>query len=335
MRILHAVRSDGFAGVERHVARLARGQAEAGEAVVVVGGEPAAMARELDGVPHLPAASLPDVAQALRRHGRRADVVHVHMTAAEVAAGLALWSAHPAVVTTRHFARPRGSGAAGPLVAAAARRPLRAQIAISHYVARHVDGPTTVVHPGVDVAPHDPAAREKVVLVLQRLEPEKATDVALRAFAASGVAAEGWRLRVAGAGSREPALRRLAERLRLDVEFLGHHRDAPALLRTAGVLLAPCPVEGLGLSVLEAMAHGLPVVAADAGGHTELLGGLDPRALFPAGDSDAAADHLRRLVDDDVGRVAYGEAAARRQRAGFTLATQVAETGAVYRGVLS
>ncbi|MFP3714111.1 glycosyltransferase family 4 protein [Puerhibacterium sp. TATVAM-FAB25] len=335
MRILHAVRSDGFAGVERHVARLARGQAAAGETVVVVGGEPAAMARELDGVAHLPAASMPDVAAALRRHGRRADVVHVHMTAAEVAAGLALWSPHPAVVATRHFARPRGSGPTGPLVAATARRPLRAQIAISHYVARHVDGPTTVVHPGVDVAEQDAEAREPVVLVLQRLEPEKATDVALRAFAASGVAAEGWRLRVAGAGSREPALRRLAERLGLDVEFLGHHRDAPALLRTAGILLAPCPVEGLGLSVLEAMAHGLPVVAADAGGHTELLAGLDPRALFPAGDSDAAAHHLRALADDEVGRWAYGAAAAHRQRTRFTLADQVAATGAVYQGVLA
>jgi glycosyltransferase involved in cell wall biosynthesis len=83
------------------------------------------------------------------------------------------------------------------------------------------------------------------------------------------------------------------------------------------------------------MAHGVPVVAADAGGHTELLAGLDPRALFPAGDSDAAADHLRRLVGDDVGRWAYGAAAAQRQRERFTLAEQVAATGAVYRSVLS
>ncbi|MGW8567316.1 glycosyltransferase family 4 protein [Isoptericola sp. NPDC055881] len=336
MRILHAVRSDGFAGVERHVARLARAQAAAGQDVTVVGGEPVSMAAELHGVAHLPGGGMTDVARALRTHGSRADVVHLHMTAAEVAASLALWSPRgPAVVSTRHFARPRGTGWSAPVVAAVARRPVRAQIAVSRYVATSVDGPATVVHPGVDApAGADPAARLPVVLVLQRLEAEKATDVALRAFAASGVAADGWTLRVAGTGSCTGALRTLAHRLGVDAEFLGHVDDVADLLRTAGVLLAPCPVEGLGLSVLEAMAHGLPVVAADAGGHTELLGGLDERALFLPGDVPQAAERLRDLVADPTGRERYSQAVRTRQRTTFTLDAQVAGTDHVYRSVL-
>ena len=47
------------------------------------------------------------------------------------------------------------------------------------------------------------------------------------------------------------------------------------------MLIAPCPVEGLGLTLLEAMAGGLPVVAAEAAGHLDVLAGLDSRAMFP------------------------------------------------------
>ncbi|GAA1988209.1 glycosyltransferase family 4 protein [Isoptericola halotolerans] len=331
---MHAVRSDGFAGVERHVARLARAQAHHGDDVTVVGGAADDMRRELDGVRHLEARTVPEVARRLAGHGRGADVVHVHMTAAEIAAGLVPWARHrPAVVATRHFAAPRGSGRTGPFVARLARHAVQAQIAVSRYVADHVDGPTTVVYPGVDVAPST-AEQERVVLVLQRLEPEKATDVALRAVASSGMLHHGWRLQVAGTGSQAAELAALADRLGLRAELLGHRADVDELLGSAGILLAPCPVEGLGLSVLEAMAHALPVVAADAGGHTELLAGLDDRALFPPGDAATAGDRLRALAADDAGRAAYGRAAAARQRARYTLAAQVAGTADVYEELL-
>ena len=333
MRIVHAVRSDGFAGVERHVARRARSQARGGDDVLVVGGAADGMVPELDGVPHLEAATVPEVARQLAVHGRRADVVHVHMTAAEIAAGLVHWSRHrPAVVATRHFAAPRGRGPGGPVVARLARRAVQAQMAVSRYVADHVDGTATVVYPGVDVVTAR-VPRERVVLVLQRLEPEKATEVALRAVARSGLTRRGWTVRVAGTGSQARAVAELAERLGIDAELLGHRADAGRLLSSAGVLLAPCPVEGLGLSVLEAMAHGLPVVAADAGGHSELLAGLDPRGLFPPGDDAAAAERLQALADDDEGRAAYGAAAAARQRECYTLAAQVDRTSAVYQGL--
>ncbi|GAA4720003.1 glycosyltransferase family 4 protein [Isoptericola chiayiensis] len=334
MRIVHAVRSDGFAGVERHVARLARAQAERGEDVLVIGGSPPDMVRELGGVLHRPASTVRDVARELQVHGRWSDVVHVHMTAAEIAAGLTVRGSRqgPAVVTTRHFAAPRGRGLQGPAVAAIARRAVSAQIAISEFVADHVDGPSTVVHPGVHTAPRGDH-QQKVILILQRLEKEKETALAIRAAAASGLTELGWRVRIAGTGTERDRLGALSSELALDVEFLGHRSDVPDLMDKSGLLLAPCAVEGLGLSVLEAMARSLPVVAADAGGHAELLAGLDERALFTPGDVRDAGDRLRSLALDDRGRRAYGHAAASRQRERFTLEAQVAGTAAVYRSL--
>lgn len=346
MRVLHAVRSDGFAGVERHVATLARAQASAGHDVVVVGGATGPTTRAAGpAVRHRPAATTADVVRALvaaascRTGAPPPDVVHVHMTAAEAAATLAgLRVRLPPVVSTRHFAHPRGSGPAGPLVAAVARRRVTAQLAISEYVAARVDGAGVVVRPGV--APRDDAtpaaARERVVLMAQRLEPEKRTDLGVRAFAASGLAERGWRLLVAGDGSRAGAVRALADGLGVGhaVELLGARDDVEALVRRAALLLAPCPAEGLGLTVLEAMAAGLPVVATAAGGHLETLGGLDPLGLYPPAEPGQAATRLARLAADPARRDAYARAAQARQRREFTPDRQAAGTLAVYRDVL-
>src|SRR6185436_15669845 len=121
------------------------------------------------------------------------------------------------------------------------------------------------------------------------------TDVAVRAFAASGLANDGWRLTIAGDGALRGELEDLAASLRLGgaAEFLGHRRDMWELMRSTGVLLAPRTDEAFGLSVVEAMARGLPVVAAGSGAHLETVGSAPGAALFIPGDSDDAAHLLR------------------------------------------
>ena len=342
LRILHAIRSDGFSGVEQIVLRLARAQAAAGHRVAVIGGATDRMRPGLDAakIPHVPAARTHEVTRAVRRLARQVDVINTHMTAADVGTVVGLWprprSLRPAVVATRHFAKPRGR--IGPLpVAALVGRTIDAQIAISSAVAAAIDGPSTVVHSGIEPRPlTDVLLRERVVLMAQRLQPEKRTDVGIRAFAASGLVDGGWSLEIAGIGPERDALEALARSLGVEeaVRFLGYRSDLPAVMDRAGLLVAPCPVEGLGLTVLEAMAGGLPVVAAGAAGHVDILEGLDPRAMFAPGDADEAGRHLRSLAGDDAGRNALSLAVRRRQQQSFSLASQLAATELVYRGVI-
>lgn len=338
VRILHAVPTDLFAGVERFVVELANSQVRAGDQVVVAGGEPAAMRAGLDRrIGHRRVRSTAALALLLARSRGQFDIVNVHMTAAELAAtGAGPVLATP-VVATCHFAHPRGagSGRARPVVARVAEAGLAAQIAVSRHVAQMVGDCATVVYSGVPERAMAAKEREPVVLVAQRLEPEKLADDALAIFAASGVRERGWRLHVAGTGSRRDALQEYAVALGIaDVtSFLGQRRDVEALMDRAAVLVAPTRVEGLGLTVLEAMAGGLPVLAARAGGHLETVGIVPGGRLYD--DVDDGAAQLAQLASDDLGRAAYGQALQSTQRERFTLAAQYAGTDAVYRRAMA
>ena len=340
LRIVHVVATDAFAGVERHVARLAASQHDVGHDVSVIGSAPTPMAAALGrpAVRCVPATTLTAAVRALGRAGR-VDVVNVHMTAAEVAAALSpgLWRVP--IVATRHFAARRGSTPAARVFTRLTSHRIAAQIAVSEYVAAHVEGRSTVVVSGVPPGrPDTPTsgARRRSVLVAQRLEVEKATEVAIEGFVASGLADDGWTLDIAGEGSQRTHLERLAadRGAAAAVHFLGFRMDVDELMAAAGIFLAPRPTEALGLSVLEAMAAGLPVVAAAAGGHLETVGTVRGAALFPPGDTGRLAGDLRRLAADEEARAAYGRELLAAQRARFTVEAQADATEAVYRSVL-
>ena len=340
LRIVHAVRSDGFAGVERYVSLLARTQAADGHEVRVVGGDPAQMAHELlaSKIPQAAAATVVETARALDAW-RAADILHLHMTAAEIAAVLAVRTWRVPAVCTRHFAQPRGTTWAGRTVGRwAVHRRIDAQIAVSQAVAETIDGPSTVVWPGVDAPAvvRSAAERERIVLIAQRLEPEKDTAVGLRAFAVSGLAGEGWRLRVAGVGSQRACLEAEAARLSIAhaIDFLGRRSDMAELMASASMLLAPCPHEHFGLSVVEAMGAGLPVVAVGAVGHLESVGLAEGAALFAAGGHEQAAALLAGLGRDADRRDIYAANLREIQRTHFTPRQQADGVEAVYRSVL-
>jgi glycosyltransferase involved in cell wall biosynthesis len=339
LTIVHVCCTNAFAGVERHLSELAAAQVALGHRVTIVGGhEPRVRAVAGEHVLVLPGAAIPVALRSLRRLPARPDLVNVHMTAAEVALSTATWLRRTPVVSTRHFASPRGTRRLTRAVIRGASRRVDAQIAVSQYVADHVDGASTVVLSGVRPEPDRVAAagRMRVVLVAQRLEREKHTDVAVRAFAASGLADAGWRLTIAGDGALRGELEELATSLRLGdaVEFLGHRRDVWELMRAAGVLLAPRTDEAFGLSVVEAMARGLPVVAAGSGAHLETVGSAPGAALFEPDDADGAASLLRELAGSREARDSYGARLPLVQRERFTVEQQALRTDVVYRRLL-
>jgi glycosyltransferase involved in cell wall biosynthesis len=328
--VVHVVRSDGFAGVERYIVDAATELAARGWRVGVIGGRPGVMRAELGAdIDYEPARTAWQVYRALRAMGS-ADIVHAHMTAAELPAALLKRRAGARLIVTRHFATPRGRSAAGRLAAAVIERRMDMQLAISQFVADATSSPCIVLHNGARVS-EQVAQRDRVVVTLQRLEPEKDTGTALRAWAASGLAARDWRLVVHGTGSAEPELRALATELGIEdtVTFAGFVDDPRTALRGAEVMLATARAEPFGLAVVEAMAEGTPVIATRAGAHPETLG--QDGAYFAPGDVEGCAAQLVRLAESEVQRRALGDRLRERQRTMFSIAAHVDNLEALYR----
>lgn len=334
-RVVHVVRSDAFAGVERYITYVAPALRRRGVDVVVIGGDPRAMAAALGpaGVRHLGATTTLQAVRQLVRC-RPVDLVHTHMAAAEVAAVTAAPVTRAPIVTTRHFAARRGRSPAGRLAAPVVDAAVRCEIAISRFVARAIGRPCVVVPNGVpDQALASGAP--PVVLMAQRLESEKDVGAGIRAWAAAGLETAGWRLVVAGEGSMAPELRRLAasEGVAASVDFVGRHDGLDALLSRAAIFLSTAPAEPFGLSVVEAMARGVPVVAAAGGGHLETVGCCTTEWLFPPGDHATCAERVTALVADEAGRTAYGRQLQEVQRRCFGLEAHVDRLVALYDAV--
>ncbi|MCW4458871.1 glycosyltransferase family 4 protein [Microbacterium sp. MPKO10] len=335
--VVHLTCSDAFAGVERYVSLLAPCQVERGWRVTVIGGAPEPMSRALEGTGarFIPAASLRSGRAALRSISP-ADIVNTHMSQADLAGIMATPTSPARLVSTRHFAAPRGRSPAVRAAFSVARSRFAAQIAISHFVAGNIGEPSSVVHTGVTNAPAGECARP-IVLMAQRLEPEKATHVAIAAWAASRAPADGWELHIAGDGRERERLEQQAQTLGVgrSVRFLGHQDHVRALMPEAGLFLAPTAREGLGLSVLEAMACALPVVASASGGHAETIGSVTGALLFRPGDVEEAARQIDFAVAHADARRQYGLRARNVQRERFTVRSQAEATLAVYEGCLT
>jgi glycosyltransferase involved in cell wall biosynthesis len=130
----------------------------------------------------------------------------------------------------------------------------------------------------------------------------------------------GWTLWQVGGAQRKregrylQSLRESAERLGIAdrVRFLGQRSDVAALLGAADVFCQPnLAPEPFGISFIEAMSAGLPVVTSAAGGALEIID-ASCGLLVPAGDARALAAALERLMQDPAERERLGRAGTRR-----------------------
>jgi glycosyltransferase involved in cell wall biosynthesis len=281
----------------------------------------------------------------LRRH--RVDVLHTHVhVAAAVLGRTAACAARVAVVSHLHIENQFRSSrlARAPLVAldnATAR--LCARILVVCEATRlsferqgFPPGLMETVYNGVDAdaiaATPGAGLREELALGpdtlllghVGRLAPVKGQRELIQALARLSsqnalvhAVLIGEDLETGGAFRLE--LERLVASLGLadSVHFAGFRPDAVAALREVDALVLPSWIEGLPLTVLEAMAHGRPVVATAVGGTPEAVVDGETGLLVPSRDVDALAAVLDRLLSDATLRRRLGDAGRRRVRERF------------------
>lgn len=277
------------------------------------------------------------LARTFRRLG--ADVVHTHNTRPLLYGGPAARIAGVRrVVYTRHgqrFGATRRETAAFRLAVRTTDR----VVCVSHDSAAlaRAEGVSPrrlrVVWNGIDLGRFRPAAPAGgPVLAVGRLSPEKDFATLIRAGALAARQDPTFRLEVAGDGACGPDLRALAAELGTGdaVRLLGQVRDVPALMARGSAFVLSSLTEGVSLTILEAMATGLPVVATRVGGNPEVVADGATGLLVPPADPPALAAALLALWRDPARRRAMGAAGRARAEECFDVRLMVEKYETIY-----
>lgn len=215
-------------------------------------------------------------------------------------------------------------------------------------------GRITVIPCGVDVAAFDPQGRVAPrgirfrLMTVSRLVPRKGVELVIEALGLLTHDGRDVELVIVGGGADgEQAqadadvrrLRSLAERLGVAdrVRFTGRvaHGRLPPLLRSADVVVCAPWYEPFGIVPLEAMAAGVPVVAADVGGLRDTVVHGDTGLRVPPRDPAAIAAAVANLMDDRALRERMGAAGVARARSHYTWTSVAAATERVYARLAS
>jgi phosphatidylinositol alpha-mannosyltransferase len=251
----------------------------------------------------------------------------------------------PVVATFHAYAdRARFMTLAAPLLRRVWRR-LAVRIAVSNaaaeFASRHFSGPVRIVPNGVDVelfAAATPATLPpgRRLLFVNRLEPRKGFDVAVRAFGMLAPEVPDLRMVVVGEGAEQRTIEELPASIRSRVLMLGRVPHAALAPYHAAVDLFVAPAvggESFGIVLVEAMAAGLPVIASDIPGYREVVRDGIEGILIPPRDPPALAAAVRRLLDRPEEMARLGEAGRRRaERYSWTAVT--GEIEAAYQDAL-
>jgi glycosyltransferase involved in cell wall biosynthesis len=191
-----------------------------------------------------------------------------------------------------------------------------------------------VVLNGIELEPYagEPRPEPGRIVFVGRLRQPKRADLAVRALAIVRRTRPEATLDVVGDGPLRTGLEQLAERegVKQAVRFLGVRNDVPQLLAGVACMLLASDYEGCPLTVLEAMAAGLPVVATAVGGIPELVVEGETGFLVAPDRPEPIADALEAiLTEPDRGR-ALGAAGRERARALFSRERMIRETAALY-----
>jgi L-malate glycosyltransferase len=176
----------------------------------------------------------------------------------------------------------------------------------------------------------DPARR--YIMHIARFHPVKDHRTLVQGFARMAGDVPGVDLVLVGDGPERASIAALVTELGVKgrVHFLGVRGDVPVILRAADIFTLPSLSEGASITLMEAMAAGVPSVATDVGGMPEIMRHGVDGLLVPRQDPAKLADAFRTLASDEALRARMGAAAKTRAEAEYRLDQTVARYMALY-----
>ena len=366
--VLHVMQSAGIGGAERHLLAILPALRDLGWDMrfwgfTTAGHSEFANALAATGVPvdlvHAGRMRSLRVTRELRRRVRALGprIVHSHLFYADVHAQLALLGTNVRSVRTIHVGPEFIPVGLPRRVYGWAGSRADRTITVSEHMARLAPqlgfAPADrirVVRYGIDQAAWartgDAPARARaafglrdtdvVVACTSRLVPGKGQDTLIRAFEISRRSNADMHLLVAGTGPEEDRLHHLAHEVLPpgSYRFTGFVPDVRHVVWASDIFVLPTHAdlgEGFGIAALEAAAGHVAIVASDHAPLRELIGHATTGVIVPPGDTDELAKALTALASDRGLRTRLADAAAERVCAGFTHASTVTATDAVYR----
>ena len=367
MKILQICSARQLGGGEKHLADLANALARRGHDVFAALSPSSPLLAELPAVPKenllelrlrnsLNVASALKLAQFAREH--QIEIIHAHVARDYPLAAFVSRRAGARLVLTRHVLFPM-SGIHRLTLRHTAR-----VIAVSRAVAdslrqQGIFAPDkiAVVHNGIDVdrfaraaeavrkreaagQEESPGKRRRVGMV-GHLAPIKGQEDFIHAASIVCGLRDDVEFIIAGedkspGGEHRQSIERLIAELDLNqrVRLVGWVDDITELLATFDLFVSPSRSEPFGLSIVEAMAAGTPVVASMSEGAREIIDGNLTGRLFPISDVEALAKAVCELLSNPAQRGQLSANAQRVVRERFSLEQMVVETEKVYEQVL-
>lgn len=358
MRVLHIDEQRTWRGGEQQASWLVQGLVRAGHEVIIAGRPGSAWLADAHGGAAVERVALPlrnefDLHSAWKLAGllraRNIDILHAHTSHAHSIACLArkISGRGKVIVHRRVSFAPKGDVINRLKYAAPDRIVAVSQhVAEVLYAAGRPTSQVRVVHSAVDLARVDVPAASRDALGVPNgatllfnagaLVGHKDHACLLEAFKLVRASVPGAWLLIAGEGELRSEIEARIALLHLTncVRLLGHRKDVPAITRAADLYVSSSWSEGLGTSVLEALAAEVPVVATQAGGVNEMVLDGETGRLMENRNPEVLASAILETLGDATASRARAQRARAHVEENFTVPRMVAGNIAVYEELL-
>lgn len=174
-------------------------------------------------------------------------------------------------------------------------------------------------------------ATTNLILCVSRLEPEKDVQALLSSLTTIDTFLP-YHCLIVGDGSERAQMEGFVSKAKIGdrVSFMGYRADVPSIMKASDLFVLPCPAEGFGMVIVEAMFAGLPVVAINHGGPVEIVVSGETGLLVSRSDVKAMSDALITLLEDKSHCCSMGVKGQQRATRVYASSVMAVNTGNVY-----